>query len=82
MTVRNITIGTTEGDQTEITSGLDAGDEVVMTGVDKLNEGSKVNVAAGGDGGGRGGSTGGGSAADTQRPARAAGKANREGTHQ
>ncbi len=60
VTVRNITIGTAEGDETEITSGLDAGDDVVMTGVDKLNEGSKVNVAAGGDGGGRGGSKGGG----------------------
>ena len=53
VTVRSITIGTTEGEQTEITSGLEAGDSVIMTGVDKLNEGSKVNVA-GGDGGGRG----------------------------
>jgi membrane fusion protein, multidrug efflux system len=42
VTIRNIKIGTTEGDQTEITSGLTAGDKVVMTGVDKLQEGSKV----------------------------------------
>jgi membrane fusion protein, multidrug efflux system len=42
--IRNITTGTTEGDQTEITSGLAPGDVVVMTGVDKLQEGSKVNA--------------------------------------
>ena len=32
----------TEGDFTEITSGLAAGDGVVIDGVDKLQEGSKV----------------------------------------
>jgi len=59
VTVREITVGTTEGDQSEITSGLDAGDTVIMTGVDKLNEGSKVNVSGGGEGGrGRGGNRG------------------------
>jgi multidrug efflux system membrane fusion protein len=42
VTVRNVKTGTTEGDQTEITSGLVPGDKVVMTGVDKLQEGSKV----------------------------------------
>jgi len=42
VTIRNIKIGTTEGDQSEITSGLSPGDKVVMTGVDKLQEGSKV----------------------------------------
>ncbi|HWE51738.1 MAG TPA: MdtA/MuxA family multidrug efflux RND transporter periplasmic adaptor subunit [Bryobacteraceae bacterium] len=42
VTVRNITLGTTEGDESEITSGLTPGDTVVMTGVDKLQEGSKV----------------------------------------
>jgi multidrug efflux system membrane fusion protein len=41
-TVRNITIGTTEGDQSEVTSGLAPGDDVVMTGVDRLQEGTKV----------------------------------------
>ncbi len=42
VTVRTILIGTTEGDQSEITSGLAPGDQVVMTGVDKLLEGSKI----------------------------------------
>lgn len=42
VTVRNITVGTTEADRSEITSGLMPGDKVVMTGVDKLEEGSKV----------------------------------------
>jgi multidrug efflux system membrane fusion protein len=42
VTIRSIKIGTTEGDQSEITSGLSPGDKVVMTGVDKLQEGSKV----------------------------------------
>ncbi|HWF07920.1 MAG TPA: MdtA/MuxA family multidrug efflux RND transporter periplasmic adaptor subunit [Bryobacteraceae bacterium] len=46
--LRNITIGTTEGDQTEITSGLSPGDRVVMTGVDKLQDGSRVSVSGGG----------------------------------
>lgn len=48
VTVRNVTIGTTEGDQTEITSGLVPGDKVAMTGVDKLQEGSKVAVTMNG----------------------------------
>jgi multidrug efflux system membrane fusion protein len=43
VTVRSIKLGTAEGDQTEITSGLQPGDKVVMTGVDKLEEGGKVN---------------------------------------
>jgi multidrug efflux system membrane fusion protein len=41
-------VGTTEGDQSEITSGLAEGDVVVMTGVDKLQEGSKVNATLNG----------------------------------
>jgi multidrug efflux system membrane fusion protein len=48
VTIRNIKVGTTEGDQTEITSGLQPGDKVVMTGVDKLQEGSKVNPSGNG----------------------------------
>lgn len=44
VTVRQVTVGTTEGDQSEITSGLEPGDTVVMTGVEKLQEGSKVSV--------------------------------------
>ncbi len=42
VTVRPIAVGTTQGDESEITSGLNPGDMVVMTGVDKLQEGSKV----------------------------------------
>jgi multidrug efflux system membrane fusion protein len=42
VTVRQITVGTTEGDDSEVTSGVSPGDVVVMTGVDKLQEGSKV----------------------------------------
>jgi multidrug efflux system membrane fusion protein len=51
VTVRTVTIGTVEGNDSEITSGLVPGDEIVMTGVDKLQEGSKVVVRLTGDGG-------------------------------
>ena len=44
VTVRPIVIGTTEGDDSEITSGLMPGEIVVMTGVDKLEEGTKVSA--------------------------------------
>ena len=58
VTVRNIVAGTTEGDWTEVISGLNAGDVLVMQGVDKLNEGSKVVATIPGEqppAGGRGG---------------------------
>jgi multidrug efflux system membrane fusion protein len=60
VTVRQITTGTTEGGQTEVTAGMQPGDVAVMTGVDKLQEGSKVVVhfpgekPADGQGGGKG----------------------------
>jgi membrane fusion protein, multidrug efflux system len=41
---RNITVGTTEGDDAEITSGLAPGDVAVLTGADKLSDGTRVNV--------------------------------------
>jgi membrane fusion protein, multidrug efflux system len=44
VTVRQLTTGTTEGNDTQITSGLQPGDVAVMTGVDKLQEGTKVTV--------------------------------------
>jgi len=44
VTVKQVTLGVTEGDLTEITSGVDPGDVLVMTGVDKLAEGTKVTV--------------------------------------
>ena len=42
VTVKTITIGTTEGDDIGGHFRLDPGDEVVMTGVDRLQEGTKV----------------------------------------
>ena len=44
VTVRPITVGTTEGNDSEIASGLEPGEVVVMTGVDKLQEGSAVDA--------------------------------------
>jgi multidrug efflux system membrane fusion protein len=44
VTVRPITLGTTEGEDSEVTSGLAPGDVIVMTGVDKLQEGTKVSA--------------------------------------
>jgi membrane fusion protein, multidrug efflux system len=42
VTLRNVNVGTTEGDDSEITSGLKPGELVVTKGVDKLQEGTKV----------------------------------------
>lgn len=44
VTVRPVVTGTVEGDQSEIVNGLAPGDEVVIDGVDKLQEGGKVNA--------------------------------------
>lgn len=44
VTVRTIVLGTIEGDNAEVTSGLMPGEVVVMTGVDKLQEGTKVSA--------------------------------------
>ena len=49
VTVRQIYIGTNEGDETEVTSGLNPGDVVVETGVDKLQEGTKVTAHINGE---------------------------------
>ena len=76
VSVRNITVGTTEGDNAEITAGVEPGDEVVMTGVDKLTEGVKVTAlvqgegAAPGGGRGRGGRGPGGASPNGGRAAR------------
>jgi len=43
VTVRQITVGTTEGDQSQIATGLAPGEVVVTDGVDKLQEGTKVS---------------------------------------
>jgi multidrug efflux system membrane fusion protein len=42
--VRPIVIGTSEGNDSEVSSGLAPGEVVVMTGVDKLQAGSKVTT--------------------------------------
>jgi multidrug efflux system membrane fusion protein len=55
VTIRTVTTGVTEGDQTEVTSGLNPGDELVTVGVDRLVEGSRVNAQVPGEGPPRGG---------------------------
>jgi membrane fusion protein, multidrug efflux system len=49
VTIRPVTTGTSEGGQTEVLSGLDPGEEVVMVGVDKLQEGSRVSAQVAGE---------------------------------
>ena len=44
VSVRNIEAGTTDGEDTEVVSGLAAGDQVVVTGAATLAEGTKVAV--------------------------------------
>jgi multidrug efflux system membrane fusion protein len=50
--VRNIATGTTEGDEAQVESGVDPGEKVVIDGIDKLQQGTKVNARM--TGGGRG----------------------------
>lgn len=42
--MQTVKIGTTEGKVTEITSGIQPGQEVIITGVDEIQQGSKVHV--------------------------------------
>ena len=53
VTSRPVTMGASEGDESEVTSGLAAGDVVVMTGIDKLQEGSKVDAQIAAESGGK-----------------------------
>lgn len=57
VTMKNITVGTIDGDKAEITNGVDEGDVVVVDGVDKLQNGTKVIISNGGDGKKQGGAT-------------------------
>lgn len=57
VTVRPVTVGTQEGDQTEIVSGLEPGETVITDGVDKLQEGTKVRVGDQNGGAPQGGGT-------------------------
>ena len=48
VTVRQVTVGTTEGNEASIDTGLSPGDIVVVNGVDKLQDGSTVDVQTSG----------------------------------
>jgi multidrug efflux system membrane fusion protein len=45
--MRNVEVRLTDGDDTAIKSGLAAGEAVVIDGVDKLQQGTKVAVRKG-----------------------------------
>src|SRR3954452_20368521 len=53
-TMRPVTLGVTEGNNVQVTSGVAAGDLVVVDGQDKLQEGSRIEVRTEPAGGGRG----------------------------
>jgi multidrug efflux system membrane fusion protein len=79
---RDVAIGPTDGKHTVITSGLKAGDRVVIDGVDRLRDGAKVKVVdnppvAAAQGSGQGQDQAGGRSA-----AEPAGPVNGEGRHQ
>jgi len=44
VSVRKVKVGAVEGDNTEVTDGLAVGDKVVIDGVDKLRDGSKIKL--------------------------------------
>jgi len=46
--IQQVNVGATEGEDTQILSGISPGDIVVTTGVDKLQEGVQVNAQLGG----------------------------------
>jgi multidrug efflux system membrane fusion protein len=45
VTVRNVKIGASEGGRTQILSGLELGDKIVIDGADRLREGAKVTLS-------------------------------------
>jgi len=47
-TVRPVTVGVTEGGETSLSTGLEAGELVVVDGAERLREGSKVEVKGSG----------------------------------
>ncbi|MCE0524050.1 MAG: efflux RND transporter periplasmic adaptor subunit [Methylacidiphilales bacterium] len=59
VSMKNVTVGTKDliGNNAEIQSGLDEGDIVVIDGVDKLQDGSKVIISTGADTKKQGGAT-------------------------
>ena len=48
VTIRRITLGPTEAERVAVTAGLEAGDKIVLEGVDELTEGAKIEVIADG----------------------------------
>ena len=52
MSLRNVTTGVTNKDVTAITAGLALGERVVTDGLDRLKDGSKIQVIAPADGSG------------------------------
>ena len=56
--VRLVKLGTVDGEQVEIIDGLQAGDQVVVDGADKLRDGAAVVARNGAGGGGSGGGSG------------------------
>ncbi len=50
VTVRQVKLGPSEGDETSIDSGLEPGDRVVVQGAERLREGSKVELKGPGPG--------------------------------
>jgi membrane fusion protein, multidrug efflux system len=59
VTVRPVTVGATQGDDTSINSGLAEGEVVVVEGAERLREGSKVDLKQPGRGGAGRGARGG-----------------------
>jgi len=57
VTMKNVKVGTIDGDKAEITSGVDEDDVVVVDGVDKLANGTKVIVAKSDDTSGNSGAS-------------------------
>jgi len=66
VTVRPVTVGASQGDDTSVTAGLAEGESVVVEGAERLREGSKVELRQPGKGGsGRGGQGGNGQGGQT-----------------
>jgi membrane fusion protein, multidrug efflux system len=80
VSVHPVTVGTTEGDVSEITSGVNPGETVVTIGVDRLEEGGKVNVQLTSDEPKSGKRGGGSKAAGGQSPDASASTSTDEGT--
>jgi len=59
VSLRKVTLGPASGDLVSVSSGVKAGEQVVIDGVDKLRDGAHVTTAApapaGAPGGGKGG---------------------------